>query len=194
MLIQRPISAVHWARVFIYPVLKNGTRAVDATAGNGHDTLFLAENTGPDGHVYALDLQEQALQETKIRINAAGFSHKVTLLLEGHQNLGKLVHHEVDAVMFNLGYLPGSDRTVITTPENTRDGILAALPILRPGGRMSIVVYTGHAGSREESQIVASLLGGLDLKDFNVQKMLFWNSVIESPELYFVTRTGGPNG
>ncbi|MCL6610998.1 MAG: class I SAM-dependent methyltransferase [Peptococcaceae bacterium] len=194
MPISRPASAVQWARAFVLPALGRVSRAVDATAGNGHDTLFLAENVGPGGHVYALDIQEEALEKTRARIEAAGLKDRVTLLLRGHQDLDRLVEAPVDAVMFNLGYLPGSDRTVTTGPETTRDGISAALRILRPGGRLSVVAYTGHPGAREEAVAVAGLMGGLDLKEFNVQKMVFWNSRGDSPELYFATRAGEDNG
>lgn len=194
MLIRRPASAVQWARVFIHPALGRGSRAVDATAGNGHDTLFLADGVGPGGRVYALDIQEEAALNTGKRLEAAGLADRVTILIRGHQDLDALVREPVDAVMFNLGFLPGSDRSVITRPDTTREGINAALRILKPGGRLSVVVYTGHPGSREEAGEVAGLLARLDLREFNVQKMVFWNSRSDSPELYFVTRTGDENG
>ncbi len=194
MPISRPASAVQWARAFISPALGDRSRAVDATAGNGHDALFLAENVGPGGHVYAMDIQETALDKTRARIQAAGLSDRVTLILRGHQDMDQVVSGPVDAVMFNLGYLPGSNRSVVTRPETTLAGIRAALKILKPGGRLSVVVYTGHPGSRAEAGIVAGLLEGLNLKEFNVQKMVFWNSRGDSPELYFVTRAGGKIG
>lgn len=194
MLIRRPASAVQWARVFIYPALKQGSRVVDATAGNGHDTLFLAGEVGPGGHVYALDIQEKALENTRIRLREAGLADRVTVMLRGHQDMDTVIKGTVDAVMFNLGYRPGSDRTVITRPDTTGEGIRSALKILRPGGRLSVVAYTGHPGSLEEAATVAGILAGLDLKEFNVQKLAFWNSRADSPELYFVTRTGDENG
>lgn len=193
MLIERPGSAVRWARTFILPALGQGSRAVDATAGNGHDTLFLAGGVGPGGRVYALDIQEEALESTRKRISEAGLSDKVIIIPGGHQDMESLVGEPVDAVMFNLGYLPGGDRSVITRPETTREGLRAALRILRPGGRLSVVVYTGHPGSREESGEVSGLLAALDPGENSVQKLLFWNSRGDSPELYFVTRSGGEN-
>lgn len=194
MLIRRPASAVQWARIFIHPALGRGSLAVDATAGNGHDTLFLADGVGAGGHVYALDIQEEAALNTRKRLEAAGLADRVTVLVRGHQDMDKLVNEPVDAVMFNLGFLPGSDRSVITRPDTTREGIKSALRILKPGGRLSVVAYTGHPGSREEAEEVAGLLARLDLREFNVQKMVFWNSLVPSPELYFVTRTGDENG
>jgi len=187
---KRPASAVQWARVFIHPALGNGSTAVDATAGNGQDTVFLAEGVGPDGRVYSLDIQEEALTRTLRLVSGKGMSERVKTILAGHQHLASLVMAPVDAVMFNLGYLPGGGREVVTAPDTTVSGIMAALSIINPGGRISIVVYTGHKGALEESQAVAGLLSGLDEKEFSVQKMVFWNSHKESPELYFITRAG----
>lgn len=188
MMILRPASAVEWARVFIRPALGQNSRAVDATAGNGHDTLFLAREVGPDGHVYALDIQDEAILNTSRRLAGEGIQDRVSVIRGGHQDLGRLVKEQVDAVMFNLGYLPGSDRSVKTRPETTREGIMAALNLLKPGGRLSVVVYTGHPGAEKEAETVARLLAGLNLDHFNVQKLSFWNSRTHSPELYFVTR------
>jgi ubiquinone/menaquinone biosynthesis C-methylase UbiE len=189
-MLDRPASAVLWAKVFIFPALKNGARAVDATAGNGHDTLFLARNVGAAGRVFALDIQESALMQTEKRLKAAGLLDRVTIVHSSHRELDRLVGEQVDAVMFNLGYLPGSDRSVATRPDTTSDGIMAALKILKPGGRMSVVAYTGHPGAAAEARVVGSLMAGLDLKEFVVQKIVFWNGRPDSPELYFVTRAG----
>lgn len=187
---ERPASAVQWARVFIRPALGNGCTAVDATAGNGQDTVFMAEGVGPDGRVYSLDIQEEALSNTSRLVSGRGMSERVTTILGGHQHMDSLVVAPVDAVMFNLGYLPGGSRKVVTAPDTTVAGIRAALSIIRPGGRISIIVYTGHPGAPEESLAVAELLSGLDEREFFVQRMVFWNSHKESPELYFVTRAG----
>lgn len=190
MVLSRPASAVQWARSFIFPALKNGSRAVDATAGNGHDTLFLAENVGPDGRVYAIDIQKEALDRTEGRLQAANMHERIVAICGGHQEVAGIIGETVDAVMFNLGYLPGSDRSVLTSPDTSREGIDAALKILNPGGRMSIVVYTGHPGGADEAEVVGNLLAGLDHKVFSIQKMVFWNSRTSSPELFFISRSG----
>lgn len=190
MVLNRPASAVQWARSFIFPVLKNGSRAIDATAGNGHDTLFLAENVGPDGRVYAIDIQQEALDRTKSRLQGANLYERIVAIRCCHQELAGIIHEPVDAVMFNLGYLPGSDRSVLTLPDTSREGISAALKILNSGGRMSIVIYTGHPGGADEAVVVGNLLADLDHKVFSIQKMVFWNSRTSSPELFFISRSG----
>ncbi len=190
MLIMHPASAVEWARVFIYPALSDGAVAVDATAGNGNDTVFLAENVGPGGHVYAFDIQEEALLKTKSRLLDAGLHQRVNLFLKGHQSIGETVGQPVDAVMFNLGYLPGSNKAVTTKPDSTKDAIISALNLLKLGGRISVVVYTGHPGAKEEAALVDKLMASLNVRLFNVQKIVFHNSESDSPVLYFVTKTG----
>ncbi len=132
-------------------MLQPGEVAVDATVGNGHDTLFLAQQVGAQGHVYGFDIQEEALARTRRRLEEAGLRDRVTLLQMGHEHMAEAVpaawHGRIGAVMFNLGYLPGgSDRTCITRPQTTVPALEAALRLLRPGGVLTVVAYRGHPG------------------------------------------------
>ena len=133
-------------------VVEPGETVVDATAGNGHDTLFLARLVGSEGCVLAFDVQEEALAATRVRLTG----HKiggdtVVLLQESHVELDKHVTAPVAAVMFNLGYLPGSDRQCRTTPGETLRALALAWDVLREGGILSVVCYRGHAGGAEEA-------------------------------------------
>ncbi len=193
MLINNPASAVQWARVFMSPVLFNGAVVVDATAGNGHDTLFMAERIGSQGHVFAFDIQEEAIKNTKELVLADNLSGRVSVILAGHQKISNFISQPIDGAMFNLGYLPGGDKEIVTEPKSTKDAILSALHLLKVGGRISVVVYTGHPGSQEEAALVDSLFTGLEIKIFNVQKMVFHNSIANSPVLYFATRMSSSN-
>lgn len=188
-MVKRPASAVEWARSFVARAISDGSVAVDATAGKGQDTIFLAGEVGPRGKVYAFDVQEEALRISREKLSAAGLLDRVELLQEGHQDMRKFVAGPVDAVMFNLGYLPGSDRTIITRPQTTQDAIVSALELLSPRGRMSVVVYTGHPGAAGEARAVAALAAGLE-SDFTVLKLTFWNGPYNSPEVYFFARAG----
>jgi predicted methyltransferase len=188
-MVNRPASAVEWARSFVTPALKDGALAVDATAGKGNDTLFLARSVGPAGKVLAFDIQEQALQKTAEKLKMAGVAERVVLLRENHSHMKKFVSAPLDAVMFNLGYLPGSDRAVVTQPANTVEAMITALELLSPGGRMSVVVYTGHPGAAAEARSVAVAASTLD-SSFTVLKMTFWNGPLNSPEIYFFARAG----
>ncbi len=47
---------------------------IDATCGNGFDTLFLCRTAGENGHVKAFDIQEQAIERTRKLRTYHGFS------------------------------------------------------------------------------------------------------------------------
>jgi len=139
-----------------------GSAAIDATAGGGVDTLFLARQAGPRGRVLAFDVQEEALARTRQRLEEARAAGEaladVTLVHAGHERMAEFVpadlHGRIRAVMFNLGYLPGSDSPVITRPETTLPALEAALRLLAPGGILTAVLYPGHPGGLEEAHAV----------------------------------------
>jgi predicted methyltransferase len=149
------------ARNLINCALTPGDTAVDATVGNGHDTLFLAECVGPTGRVVGFDIQPAALTETTRRLREAGLEERVELLLRGHEEMtawfaeSALLPHP-QAVMFNLGYRPGGDKSVITHPVTTVTALGSALDLLVPGGVITVVLYPGHEGGRAETEAVLS--------------------------------------
>lgn len=138
--------------------LKPGDYAIDATAGNGHDTLFLAEQVGASGQVIAIDLQACAIESTRQRLTASKVDDRVVLYEGDHASqLESLVEgrsHQIAAVVFNLGYLPGSDRIVQTQPDNTRRALNAAIRLLATGGWLCVIAYRGHPGGTEEARAV----------------------------------------
>ncbi len=139
--------------------LSRGDVVIDATAGNGYDTLFLAEQVGPEGYVLAIDLQSQACDSCQQKVAEREFC-QVEIHCRNHAELETILPHErhgqVAAVMFNLGYLPGGDKSVVTVGETTRSALSAALNVLREGGVISILVYRGHAGGNEEAAAVGA--------------------------------------
>lgn len=151
-------SILSLSKQLIRQALQPGNAAVDATVGNGHDTLFLAETVGASGLVFGFDIQAEALQAARCRLEAANLEGRVTLFKESHHRMAEClpaeVHGRIRAVMFNLGYLPGGDHAIITRPETTVPALEAASRLLAPGGMMSIVLYTGHPGGTEECEAV----------------------------------------
>jgi tRNA G37 N-methylase Trm5 len=149
---ERPTARAHRE---IGAVVREGDRVIDATAGNGHDTVFLAKLVGETGEVIAFDVQAQAIASTRERLAAAGLLERVTLV---HGSHGTICDHtsagSVAAVMFNLGYLPGGDHEVITRTEETLLAVEGALGVLRPSGILTIVCYPGHEGGDKESAAV----------------------------------------
>lgn len=170
-----PFDILEFAHATIADHLFPGDLSVDATAGNGHDTLFLSRQVGADGLVLAFDVQETALASTRKRLAKAGCPDNVHLIHQGHESLtlhlDALKNENPDvpplrAVMFNLGYLPGSDKSLTTKPETSLSALRQALDALAPGGICSLMLYTGHAGGREEAQAVLEHVEQLDIKAF----------------------------
>jgi len=150
------------AHQHLQQVLFDGAIAIDATLGNGHDALFLAERVGPTGRVYGFDIQTDAVSATRSRLDAAGLSSRATLLTAGHERMQELLPAElrgqIAAVTFNLGYLPGSDKGVRTAPASTLPALRQAFELLRPGGLLSVLAYRGHSGGQQEAVAVMELL------------------------------------
>lgn len=155
------LSATEIAHEAVRKVLQPGEIAIDATAGNGHDTRFLAETVGPTGRVFAFDIQENALKATAERLAAAGLGN-ATLLHRNHADLADAIpaslHGRIGAAMFNLGYLPGGDKSITTQVESTVRAVAAGLRVLRSGGVLLILVYPGHPDGRVELDALRALL------------------------------------
>lgn len=152
--------------------LSSGDFVIDATAGNGHDTLFLARCVAPAGHVLAVDIQARAVESTRERLREAGLQRMVDVVEGSHADLRRLTvpdkHGKVRAVMFNLGFLPGSDKDVITQPQTTVAALDAAAALLAPGGLLSILVYSGHAGGAAEAEAVQEWCESRDAGQWHV--------------------------
>jgi hypothetical protein len=158
------------------PVLGPGDLAVDLTAGNGFDTLFLHRCVGPAGKVLSFDIQKQALAATAGRLREAGASVAdwpgsasggVLLIHDSHCRLSEYLNEAPQAVVANLGFLPGGDPALTTRPSSTLTAIEKSLELLAPGGRLAVVVYPGHPGGREEGERVSDLFAGLSSRQWN---------------------------
>lgn len=167
-----------------------GAIVIDATVGNGHDTLFLARCVGKTGHVYGFDIQEQAIENTLELLERENCLETVSLYKASHENMKLFVKEPVDLIVFNLGYLPGGDRNITTRPEATLAAVTEGLSLLKSGGLMIIVVYTGHPGGQEERDLLEANLSGLDKGIFCVGKLYFINRK-QAPYLIIVEKSAG---
>ncbi|HEY8960672.1 MAG TPA: class I SAM-dependent methyltransferase [Luteolibacter sp.] len=132
--------------------VREGALVIDATAGNGHDTLFLARLVGPSGRVLAFDVQAAAIESARSLLENAGMAERVEFYHESHARLADHVTAgSVDGIMFNLGYLPGADRAVITETGGTLAALEASAHVLRSGGWLCVTCYPGHAGGDDEA-------------------------------------------
>jgi predicted methyltransferase len=183
-------SAVHLVQLLISEALSPGGTAIDATAGNGYDTLFLARQVGPRGKVYAFDIQAEALQNTELLLQEAGVLDRVVLLQSSHEKLEELAPAPVDAVIFNLGYLPGGDHNLVTTSETTTIALKAALKMLKPGGRIGLVIYTGHPGGQEELAAVEGIANFLDSSLYSAVRLNFINRSARAPVVIVIEKAG----
>ena len=134
--------------------LAQGHRVVDATAGNGHDTVFLADQVAPTGTVVAFDVQPKACSATARRCETEGLSDVVTIHLAGHEEMAAYVQAPVHAATFNLGYLPGHDASRITRPDTTCAALDAACTLMTDGGVITVLAYRGHEGGQAEAEAV----------------------------------------
>lgn len=177
-------------KVFIDKIVNPGDTVIDATMGNGYDTLYLAKLVGNTGKVYAFDVQEEALKSTKKKVERDNLQGYVELILDGHENMDKYVKEEVSCVLFNLGYLPRAKHNIITKPETTLQALEKSLNLLKPNGVISVAIYTGHEGGMDEKNEVCQYLNNLDQNYYNVLHMNFTNQVNNPPELILVEKKG----
>ena len=172
--------------------IRRGDLTIDATVGNGHDTLFLVRSVGPEGRVVGFDIQRGAINETRRRMQADAPDTALYLIHAGHETMATHLAEEaygtVSAVMFNLGYLPGGDHSVTTTPETTCPALDTSVELLRPGGIITVVAYTGHEGVEEEAHAVESWASALPGASFRTLSYRFVNQPSDPPRLYAIEK------
>ena len=178
----RPTSLAHQ---LVSGVVREGDTVIDATIGNGHDTLFLANLVGTSGKVIGFDIQESALKQTRERLGSCA---GIDLHWDSHGNMENYLVGEVNAAMFNLGYLPGGDHEIITVPESTLSGLKTAAAYLAINGVITIVAYTGHPGGSEEATRVDQWTKALCSDDFSVIRYEFSNRKKKAPFLIGIQR------
>jgi SAM-dependent methyltransferase len=161
-------GAVPLSHLFLKEKVKPGDRVADATCGNGHDTLFLARLVGENGKVWAFDIQENALANTRKRLAEAGCLAQVDLVSSGHERLAEYAGEPLQAAVFNLGYLPGGNKEIITRADASLAALEQAAGLLVPGGIITVCIYTGHPGGADEGAAVEKWATALPPAEFNV--------------------------
>lgn len=173
---------IPFAHSLLEKSISEGDYVADATCGNGNDSLFLSTLVGQEGKVYAFDIQTAAITNTKELLQ----QHKrenVQLIHDSHAHVDKYIKQDesLAAAVFNLGYLPRSDKTIITQPHSTITAIEKLLPLLKKNGLLILVVYSGHSGGKEEKEAVLRFTSSLDQKQYFVLKYQFINLINEPP-------------
>lgn len=192
----KQLEMAHW---MLKDIIKTNDVVVDATMGNGYDTKFLAEL---GANVYAFDVQEEALNATEKRLDDAGIKNQifeknlsnllteplVNLVLSGHEKLSEYVKEPIKAAIFNLGYLPKTDKSVVTKADTTLTALDALTNQLVVGGRIAIMIYYGHEGGMEEKDAVIKWTSSLPQKDWEVTSYAPLNQIHTPPILVLIEK------
>ncbi len=161
---------------------------VDATCGNGNDTLLLSTLAGERGRVYGFDVQPEAIEKTKQRLSDESTYENTTLICDGHENMEKYIDSEIDLCMFNFGYLPGADHEKATKKETSLKAIGVALNLLRRGGIVTLCVYSGGDTGFDEKDAILEFCRTLDQKVYNVLSHEFINQKNNPPILICIEK------
>lgn len=173
------------ADLLLASFLEPGMVVVDATLGNGHDALKV-KRLCPDLTLHGFDVQATALASARDRLASAGLLDGCHLHLLGHEQMDQVLAGPVDAVIFNLGYLPGNKEGRRTQAPTTLAALDAALALTRPGGLIQVMVYPGHAEGREEKEALVAYLSGLDQRKVGASHHHFINQQKDPPELFLL--------
>ena len=172
----RKYQITEWCLRFIREHVKEGDICIDATAGNGNDTLALCQLVGASGKVIAFDIQEEAIANTKKRLEANGVAERAELHLESHVNMGNYAEEaSVSCIVFNFGYLPGGDHNLATRKESSIEAIQEGLRLLKKGGMISLCIYSGGDSGFEERDAILEELKQLDGKKYLVIVSQYFN-------------------
>ena len=163
-------------KLYLEKVINEGDIVVDATMGNGNDTLLLSRLCGESGQVLAFDIQEQALNHTRKRLQKAAAPENYTLLLESHSHMSQYARPEtVSCIVFNLGYLPGGDHSKATKSNTSITAMEQGLFLLKKGGLLSLCIYSGGDSGFQERDDVLTWLKQLDSHKYLVIRSDYYN-------------------
>lgn len=180
-------TITQWCQKRIREMVVSPEFCIDATAGTGRDTVFLCSLLKKGGSILAMDVQEQALVQTRKRLKSVACEERVRLVLDGHQHMDRYCDEEsADLIMFNLGYLPGGDHGMATCPETTLEALEKSLGILKTGGVISLMIYSGGDTGFEEKDAVLAWLKELDPHQFTVLVETFYNKPNHPPLPVFI--------
>ena len=169
-------------------VVREGDVVIDATCGNGYDTLSLAKAVGEGGAVLAFDVQEAAISAAKARIESAGYGNRGSFFHESHAGMAAhAAEGSVSAIMFNLGYLPGNDHS-LSTGADTLAALEIGIGLIKSGGAISVICYPGHPGGALEAKAVEERMTRLGDEKWRVVKYQALGTLSPAPFLLFAVR------
>ena len=164
----------------------NNKTVIDGTLGNGNDSLKILKKMN-NGFLYGFDVQEIAINNSDKLLRKNGFNN-YKLILDSHENIDKYIKEDIELAIYNLGYLPRSDKSIVTKPDSTVKSVSKAINKLSETGVVIVVSYIGHPGSYEENYELEKFLKTLDQRKYKVEKREFFNQVHTPPKVYLISR------
>ena len=172
---------------------------VDATCGNGYDAAFMVRSAVPrlvernmTARLLAFDVQEAALANTRLLLDDQGVpdAMQVALVHASHAHVGQHMreNERVAVGMFNLGYLPGSDKTVITRKDTTLTALHSLAAHTITDGVLCVHAYAGHEGGRDEAEAVDGWFASLPEAVWAVARYAFPNKAKNMETLYLAEK------
>lgn len=180
-------NALQFSHALLRQFIKNGDTVIDATMGNGNDTLLLSELVGKEGYVYSFDIQEAALLATEQKLKQQARFNNTKLILDCHSHTERYVHSPISSAIFNLGYLPKGDHHITTTFSTTQLAIQQMLNLLLPKGIIILVLYSGHDNGAE-AQAILNFTQQLDQQFYNVLHYHFINQRNCPPQVIVIEK------
>ncbi len=182
------LNAVEFSHLLLKENVGAGDLVIDATAGNGHDTKYLAELVGAEGKVFSFDIQENAVNRTRELLKINGLAERAELVLDSHANIDQYLTQKISAAIFNLGYLPGGNKEIITKSESTTAALNKSIELLKKNGVIILVIYSGHSGGKEEKKVLLDFASELNYKKFNVLNYDFLNQPGPPPQVLAIKK------
>lgn len=193
--IRETLRTTAFCQRFVQEFIHEGDTCIDATCGRGGDTVFLCRAVGAAGRVAAFDIQQEALDATRQRLCRAGLEDRVCLIRRGHEHMQEAMAEvmpgaagHVAAAMFNFGYLPGGDHAVHTEPATSLEAVKQCRELLRPGGVMSLCIYSGGDSGYAEREALLAALKVMDPARWLVIRADYYNRGSDPPLPVFIVR------
>lgn len=175
---QKQLSTVEITHEVLKKYVTEGDFCIDATVGNGHDTVFLASLCGKTGKVLGFDIQPQAIENTRTALEQAGYLQNAQLVNESHTKIENYAKPQTAAAaVFNFGWLPGGDHNIFTKSETSLEAIKQALCAVKPGGIVCLAIYYGKQCGYSERDDILNFLQGLNSAEYTVLVTQFYNRI-----------------
>lgn len=158
------LSIKDYVNIMISRYSNKDYNAIDMTLGNGHDSLILSDNFK---QVYSFDIQPEALANSRILLSE---KNNVSMYLDSHDKFDSYDINDICLIIYNLGYLPGSDMSITTLSKTTLLSISKGLEVLNKKGIMIITLYPGHKQGEDEANEIENYLTNLNNKHYHISK------------------------